>query len=207
MAQTIRTFIAIELDAATQDALAQLQSQLKRQPGSNAVRWVAPGNIHLTLKFLGDVDAKKISALQNSVAAACAGTPPFTLKLSGVGAFPNPQRANVVWVGIQGDVDVAAALAKKIEDACAELGFAREARAFSPHLTLGRVKRDAGPRARAEIAQMIASAPTRDLGQYRAASVSVMQSDLKPGGSVYSRLAEIKLTEDATTDDAVPRPR
>jgi len=193
MPETIRVFIAIELDDATRRALGSLQSKLKSELGTNAVRWVAPENIHLTLKFLGEVDAIKIDALERAVADASIGVAPFVLRLSGVGAFPNVTRPNNIWVGVQGDVEVAAMLAKKIEDACAILCFPREARGFSPHLTLGRVKRDAGTRERAEIAQMIAAAPTSELGQYRVEHVSIMQSELKPSGSEYSRLSLIAL--------------
>src|SRR5574341_2282955 len=111
MPELIRAFIAIDLDDATKRALGALQSKLKQELGTNAVRWVAPANIHLTLKFLGDVDATKVAALERAAAEACAGIPPFVLRLSGVGAFPNVTRPNNVWVGVQGDVEIASALA------------------------------------------------------------------------------------------------
>ncbi len=202
MADQIRTFIAIELDGAQKRALDDLQSQFKRERAaakfagsstSNAIRWTAGENIHLTLKFLGNVDAEKMPALQSAVTGACADALPFVLKLDGVGAFPNINRPNVVWVGVQGDVEAATKLAQKIDDACAVLGFPREERAFSPHLTLGRVKRDAITRERQSIGEMIANANARELGEFRVERVSVMKSELKPGGSVYSRLAVIEL--------------
>jgi len=195
MPELIRAFIAIELDDATRRALGSLQSKLKSELGTNAVRWVAPQNIHLTLKFLGDVDAMRdsVPTLERAVADACIGIAPFVLRLSGVGAFPNVTRPNNIWVGAHGDVEIATTLAKKIEDSYLVLGFPRESREFDPHLTLGRVKREAGTRERTEIAQMIATAPTRELGQYRVDHVSLMKSELKPGGSVYSRLFTVKL--------------
>ena len=195
MSELIRTFVAIELDDATRRVLGSLQSKLQAELGLDAVRWVAPQNIHLTLKFIGDVDAVRgsVSALEHAVADAGIGVAPFVLRLSGVGAFPNVTRPNNVWVGVQGEIEQAARLAQNIEDACALLGFPREGRAFEPHLTLGRVKRDTGARERAEIAQMIASAPTRELGSYRVARVSLIRSELRPTGSVYSQLAIIRL--------------
>lgn len=202
MAEQIRTFIAIELDDARKHSLGDLQARLKREHGtakfagsssSNAIRWTAAENIHLTLKFLGDVDAEKMPALQNAVASACVGTPPFTLKLDGVGAFPNLNRPNVVWVGVQGDVEIASKLARKIDDACVALGFSREERPFSPHLTLGRVKRDASTRERQGIGEMIAKMQARELGEFRVEGVSIMKSELSPGGSVYARLSIIGL--------------
>src|SRR5574341_2352020 len=123
MAEQIRTFIAIELDDEPKHALADLQSRLKRERGSNAIRWVTTEKIHLTLKFLGNIQADVLPALQHAVSDACAGTPPFTLELCGVGAFPNVNRPNVVWVGVEGDVEIATRLAQKIDDACARLGF------------------------------------------------------------------------------------
>ena len=193
MAEQIRTFIAIELNDQTWRALSDLQVRLKRAPSANAIRWVVAENIHLTLKFLGDVDVEKIPALERALRDACAGIAPFDLKFGGVGAFPNANRANVIWVGVQGDIEIARQLAQRIDDVCAELGFPREVRAFSPHLTLGRVKLEAGTRERAEIARMIASAPPREVGSYRVERVSIMKSELRPGGSVYSVLAVIRL--------------
>ncbi len=193
MIEQIRSFIAFELDDQQKRALADLQSRLKRDHDSNAIRWVVAGNIHLTLKFLGNVAADKQLALQNAVATACAGTPPFVLKLNGVGAFPNVNRPNVVWVGVEGDVGTAIKLAQKIDQACTALGFPREERAFSPHLTLGRVKRDASSRERQQIGEMLAKAQARDLGECRIECVSIMKSELKPNGSVYSKLAVIDL--------------
>jgi 2'-5' RNA ligase len=196
MAEQIRTFIAIELDQAHHRALGDLQARFKRERNARGVRWVAPENIHLTLKFLGDVDAAMVPALQRAVADACVGIAPFTLRIAGAGAFPSTHRPNVVWVGLSGEVERAALLAKKIDDACAALGFAREERPFSPHLTLGRVKRDASPSDRRFIGEMIVNAQVSDLGELRAERVSVMKSELRPSGSVYTILHTVELTKD-----------
>ncbi len=193
MAELIRTFLAIELDDAHHRALADLQAQLQRDHAARGVRWVAPENIHLTLKFLGDVDAAQMAALQRAAADACAGTAPFTLRIAGAGAFADTRRPNIVWVGISGEVERAARLAQKIDDVCTALGFAREARPFSPHLTLGRVKRDAPPFDRRSIGEMIVNAQVGALGELRVERVSVMKSELRPGGSVYTRLLGIEL--------------
>ncbi len=193
MAELIRTFIAIELDAAHHRALTALQARLKRDRAARGVRWVAPENIHLTLKFLGDLESSRLPDLQRAVADVCAGTAPFALRISGAGAFPNPQRPNVIWVGISGDLERAAMLAQEIDAACAALGFAREARAFSPHLTLGRVQRDAALGDRQKIGAMIANANVGELGALRVERIAVMKSELRPGGSVYTRLGDAGL--------------
>lgn len=191
--ETIRTFIAIELTDALQRALADAQTKFQRDRAARAVRWVAPENIHITLKFLGDVDAAQMPALQRAIADACAGFAPFALTIGGAGAFPNTRRPNVVWIGARGQIEIAARLAQQIDDACVALGFAREARLFTPHLTLGRVQRDASPNERQQIGALIERTQIGDLGNLRVERVSIMKSELKPGGSVYSRLAEIEL--------------
>ena len=202
MAEKIRSFIAIELEDEHHRALRDLQARFQRELAAtkNAgslmarnVRWVAPENIHLTLKFFGDVDMAAMPALQRAVADACVGVAPFSLRIAGAGAFPNTQRPNVIWVGVEGEVERAAQLTRRIDDACAALGFAREERPFSPHLTLGRVKRDASPAARRAIGEMIVNAAIGELGQLHVERISVMKSELQPSGSVYTRLTTVEL--------------
>jgi 2'-5' RNA ligase len=191
--QPIRTFIAIELNAALQRALAETQARLQRDSSARAIRWVVPENIHITLKFLGDVEATRLPALERALARVCRDFAPFTLTIGGAGAFPNTRKPNVIWVGARGQVDIAARLAEQIDAACATLGFAREERAFTPHLTLGRVKRDASPSERQRIGTLIETAQIGELGELRVEQVAVMKSDLTPQGSVYTRLAECAL--------------
>ncbi|MBI4786181.1 MAG: RNA 2',3'-cyclic phosphodiesterase [Chloroflexi bacterium] len=193
MPEPIRTFIAIELDDAIRRALGKLQTRLQEERAARYVRWSAPEGIHLTLKFLGGVDADKMPALQSAISDACKGIPPFELTLAGLGAFPNTRRPNVVWVGMRGDVDTAARLAAQIDAACAALRFAREARPFSPHLTLGRVKRDVRPNDHQFVGEMVAAAQADELGEMRVERVSVMKSDLRPTGSVYTQLFAVEL--------------
>lgn len=193
MAETIRSFIAIELDDTIRRALGDVQEKLKAERAAKMVRWIAPESIHITLKFLGDVDADKLPALQNAIADASNGIPPFVLTLRGVGAFPNTRRPNIVWVGAEGQVEIATELEQKIEDACVFLGFAREDRPFTPHLTIGRVKRDASPSDRRFIGEMIERVQVGMLGELHVDHVSLMKSDLRPTGSVYTRLAAIQL--------------
>ncbi len=194
MGEQIRTFIAVELAGAERLALRGLQEQLKDKPAARYVRWVAPGGIHLTVKFLGGVDADQMPALRRAVKDACAGIPPHTLTLEGVGAFPNTRRPNVVWVGLGGDVETTARLADQIDQACAALGFPRETRPFSPHLTLGRVKRDARPSDQQFVGEMVSDTKVGELGRFRVERISVMKSDLRPTGSVYTQLSAFELS-------------
>jgi 2'-5' RNA ligase len=196
MGESIRTFIALELDDSLRRKIADVRTQLERDRAARYVKWVAVDNIHITLKFLGDVESGKLPELQRAIATACEGTPPFTLTLVGVGTFPNTRRPNIVWVGAEGQIEIATKLAERIDDACAVLGYAREARPFTPHLTIGRVKRDASTNDRKFIGEMITTATVGALGELRVDQVTVMKSELRPMGSVYTRLMEIRLTDD-----------
>lgn len=195
MPEPIRTFIAIELDDALRRALANIQAQLQRDRAARLVRWVEPASIHLTLKFLGDVESERLPTLERAIADACAASPPFSLALTGLGAFPNNRRPNVIWVGARGQVGVAVQLAQRIDAACLALGFVPEERPFAPHLTLGRVKRDASISERQLIGAMIDATRVETCGELKIDHVSVMKSELRPSGSVYTRLAAIALTE------------
>jgi len=193
MGEPIRTFIAIELNDALHHALGEVQHRLQREPAARLIRWVAPSSIHITLKFLGDVEANQLPALHDALVKACEDTPPFVLTLAGLGAFPNTKRPNNLWVGATGHVEVAAQLAQKIDAACTALGFPRETRPFTTHLTLGRVKKDVSPSERASIGAMVEAMRVNALGDLRVDHVSVMKSELRPRGSVYTRLYAIEL--------------
>lgn len=191
---TLRAFIAIELDARTLEALALIQQRLRREPGAQAVRWVAPGNIHLTLKFLGEIDRALTPKVAAALRESVAGEHPFTLTVAGLGAFPALQRPNVIWAGVSGSVDAAARIAQRLEDGCAALGIAREDRPFSPHLTLGRAQRDATPEARRQIGDLIRRQPAGEIGRFRVEAVHLIRSELRPSGAVYSVLDSALLT-------------
>ncbi|MGE5264678.1 MAG: RNA 2',3'-cyclic phosphodiesterase [Acidobacteriota bacterium] len=193
MAEEIRTFIAVELQEEQKRALRQVQETLRAERAGRYVRWVAPEAVHLTLKFLGGVDADKMPGLQSALTRACADVPPFTLTLRGVGAFPNTRRPNVVWVGVGGEIGTITRLAEQIDGACASLGFSPETRPFSPHLTIGRVKRDVRPVDQQFVGEMVANNAVGELGECRVEHVSIMKSDLRPTGSEYTRLYVIDL--------------
>ncbi|MBI4674307.1 MAG: RNA 2',3'-cyclic phosphodiesterase [Chloroflexi bacterium] len=201
--EQLRLFIAIELDDALRGALKRAQKQIEDEcnrvlVAKNGVRWVAPENIHLTLKFLGNAKRAQIPTLQNVLERAAQSTAPFELYARGVGCFPNAHRPNNVWVGLEGDVERAALLTQRIEAECAAVGFAREARGFTPHLTLGRVKRDASNSERAALGAMIKNKPPESYGVIHARAVYLIASDLRPSGPVYTVLAENLFAEDST---------
>ena len=189
----VRTFIAIELDETINAALADLQEQLKAEVPRGSVRWVKPGGIHLTLKFLGDVPANRIEEVEQALTQACVGFPAFSFSVGGLGCFPNPRRPRVVWVGVQEESGTLAGLQKAIEDGMEKLGFAPEGRKFHAHLTLGRTQRRASSGDVRRLGQLVTEMEIGELGQMEARVVSLMKSDLKPTGAVYTRLAEARL--------------
>jgi len=195
----LRAFIAIELDGASLRALGALQQRLKKTPGAQHVKWVAPESMHLTLKFIGDLDSGRVAQVLDAMRHACDGSAPFELILQGLGAFPNLNRPNVIWAGVSGQVASAARIARRLEDECVGLGIERETRPFSPHLTLGRVKREVGPGELAQVGDSIrrsaAGVGVGEIGRFGVRAVYLMRSDLKPTGAVYSSLGQVPLAE------------
>jgi 2'-5' RNA ligase len=186
----IRTFIAIKLDEALHRRLARLQDELKPAVPHGSVRWVAPENIHLTLKFLGDVEPARIEAIAAAMRAAAAGAQPCSFEVAGLGCFPNTRRPNVIWVGLSETSGALAALQAAIETELSRLGFPPEARGFSPHLTLGRVRRESRPADIQEIGRLVEAKKIGSLGRQTVSSVTLFESDLRPEGAVYTALAE-----------------
>ena len=134
----IRAFIAIELSAEISERLDHISAELKQRMPHNTVRWAPARNIHLTLKFLGDVSSANLESLQKTIQVECENYPPFEVSIGGVGAFPSSHRPRVIWVGVTAP-EVLPALQHGLENCVSRLGYPPEERPFSPHLTLGRV--------------------------------------------------------------------
>ncbi len=176
---TVRTFVALEFPAVVGETLGAIIDRL-RQAG-DGVRWVRPDATHLTLKFLGEVDEARIPDVSRVVQDVARTYVPFTLRTSGVGGFPNRERAKVVWVGVGGDLEALAGLQKEVDEALGSLGFPRDERKYFPHLTLGRARRrpvevDEGESMRPRAVS------------FRVERIAVMRSDLQPGGAIYTAL-------------------
>lgn len=184
---TLRLFSALELPAPITESLAALRHRLQGQMPRQSVRWVQPRNIHLTLKFYGEVKPEQVAALQESVTHAVLGCAPLTLALNGLGLFPNAVRPRVVWVGLGGELEALGALQAAVEQGAAGLGFPPEARGFTPHLTLGRVTENLRPPDRPRISAAL-RALTFAPQTFTVEQVALIRSELKPAGSVYTRL-------------------
>lgn len=170
-----RAFVALDLPEPLRLALAAVAEDLR--PALTGVRWVAPANLHLTLRFLGWTKDAILDALQGKLADAAAGCPPLTGRVSGLGVFPERGRARVVWAGIDLPPAVTA-LHGGCEAAARSLGFAPEQRGFSPHLTLGRWSL---PAKRPNL-------PAADLGVHTLDRLVLFESVLRPAGPVYTPL-------------------
>jgi 2'-5' RNA ligase len=194
MADMWRLFIAVELPSSVLAELAEIQDHLKKRTPPGTVRWVNPGGIHLTLKFLGDVSVTKRDSLEKALANAVEGHAPFTLSTGSLGCFPNADRPRVVWIGLQNQIEALAAVRDAVERLIAPLGYPTEDRSFSPHLTLGRVQREARRDNIQKLGELIANSPTPTAQHWQVTGVSLIRSELKPTGAVYTPLFHAPLT-------------
>ncbi|MFN8544192.1 MAG: RNA 2',3'-cyclic phosphodiesterase [Candidatus Binatia bacterium] len=187
---TLRCFVAIDLPDELRAAVAQAQRALRREAGPADVRWVDPGALHLTLAFLGAVGERQRAPIEAALRALAESHAPLALAAAGLGAFPSPRRARVVWVGIAGGAGALARLAVDVEAALAQLGFPPESRPFQGHVTLGRVRR---PDGLSRLAAAIEAGAGTSFGAWTAREIVLYQSRLGPTGAVYVPLAHVPL--------------
>ncbi len=184
---TLRLFVAIELEPAMLEELARVQTEMRAV--MPALRYVRPEGIHCTLKFLGDVEADRLPAIQRALSALDPPPAPDELRIGRLGTFDGSAGARVVWCAVGGDLRGLAGAATAIDGALAAVGFAAERRPFTPHLTLARVPDRMSRDERAEIASGVGSLPQPRPASMRPRGFSLMSSRLQPGGSVHTRVA------------------
>ena len=183
----IRTFIAIELSAYLKQETDKLIVSLK--PFCEGVRWVRAANLHFTLRFLGDIEHDSVADLKQKLTEKLAEYKPFSIKLSGLGCFPNMRRPRVVWVGVDGDMDALKKMAYEVESACSQSGFGRADKPFSAHLTVGRIKYPKELEPLIDKLQQTAF----ETDEFEVNEVVVFKSDLSPKGPTYTPLAKVGL--------------
>ena len=188
----IRAFIAVEIQPQTRDRIVAAMEQLKTRV--SAVRWVAPSNLHLTLKFLGDIEESKIDPIGTALSTALCPFPRCTINVKGLGVFPSSKRPRVLWVGLEGPGLVP--LAAQVESALVPLGFAPDQRGFTPHLTIGRWRQS--DRTGKTLEQELQRWVNYDFGTSRADEVILFQSVLRPTGAIYTRLKVVALKNDGS---------
>ena len=182
----LRAFIALEIPAEIKKAL-DLDTAGLRQRAGGLVRWVSPENMHLTLKFLGETPQPRLDTLGRATQEICRRQAPFQVNVVGMGCFPNLRWPRVIWVGLEAPPDLSQ-LQARIEAAAAELGCPVEARAFSAHLTVGRVREQAAEADLKKLAAAVAELKDLNAGSFMAQSVTVFKSELRPAGPLYSSL-------------------
>lgn len=190
--QYVRAFIAIELPPPLRRSLWEVERSLQSRP-SRSIKWVPEDNLHLTLKFLGDVPLSLMKNVVTVMEEIAGSTRPLRLGITGLGAFPSQTRPRVLWAGLGGDIRPLAALANETDAALVKLGFPRETRPFTPHLTLARVRPEAPAEETRSISDAMASFPLPTGMEFVADGMSLMKSVLRPEGASYSRLASASL--------------
>ena len=154
------------------------------------VRWIKHGNIHLTLKFLGDVSVSRIDAIGKALEDITCQFPPFAVRLAGIGAFPNSRKPRIIWVGMEKGAEELVQMARQIEGSMKRLGFPREKRPFRPHLTVGRIRNLKHP---TTMTEALERSEVGELGEFTVQRVSLIKSQLDPAGSIYTTLSEALL--------------
>lgn len=195
----MRAFIAIELSDEIKNTLAQIQSHLK-YTGAD-IKWVTPGNIHLTLKFLGEITEEKCEKVKAALDEIAKSNAPFEISLKDIGAFPKIDYPRVVWVGLDKGVIESTELAAKVDETLSKIGFQKETRPFAAHLTIGRVRSAKNKEALKEKAASYPAHETKGgagksqvTGSQSISSVILFHSKLTPTGSIYTKLHESKFT-------------
>jgi 2'-5' RNA ligase len=188
----LRSFIAIEIPSGIQSAIARGVDSLKNSLPKSLIRWVAPENVHLTLKFLGDVSPTNLQHLAEVLKGEAASLETFFLSVGGIGAFPNARRARVIWIGLE-NPPALQELQRGLEAATAKLGYSVDDRPFSPHVTLGRVGQNVSSADSQLIRSKLEATRLGILGTVRVDEVHIFKSDLRPGGSVYTHIFALPL--------------
>ncbi|MBF0554637.1 MAG: RNA 2',3'-cyclic phosphodiesterase [Nitrospirae bacterium] len=184
---TQRTFIAIDISEAQRTAIAQTIDSLK--PLRADVKWVRPENLHLTVKFLGDPDEGSIEKIALTLKELTAVYAPFQIELRTIGAFSSLKRPDIIWTGVTKSPELYA-LAADIEERLSLIGIKKEGRPFSPHLTIARVK---SLRNYTPLYEKLCAISDKDFGVCDVRGISLMRSDLMPGGAQYTRLKSFPL--------------
>lgn len=181
----LRCFISVELPSAIKQDVSAVANALRKSDAD--IKWITPENLHITLKFLGNTEESLVPDIIVLLRKKLSPYPPFYIRITGAGCFPDKRHPKILWAGVE-DSDSLQSLQEAIEDAMAGLGYPREKKAFSPHLTLGRVR---SQKRINDVLRRLEEFREVSFGAVEITSVSLMKSELKPAGAAYSTLAEI----------------
>ena len=183
----LRTFIAVEIPREIQSAIYQSTVNLRQTINRSYIRWVPPQNIHITLKFLGDVSPANLELLKQMLKAETAQVDPFSIQVGTLGVFPGLRHPRVIWIGIDAPPALES-LQRGIETATTRLGYEAENRPYSPHLTIARFNQRISTAELPQVRTILEKTSIGILGKVDIDAVHLFKSDLKPSGVVYSRL-------------------
>jgi len=187
----MRTFIAIELPKEIKDSLSKIQEQLKKSGAD--VKWVLPQNIHLTLKFLGEIDDIKLSKISEILEDTAKGKNPFQIRISSIGAFPKMNFPRVIWIGIDKGDQETKEIGDRLEEKIAKIGIPREDRPFSSHITIGRTRSTLNrDKLVGDLEDLASNFGGRNF-EFTVTKITLFKSTLTPKGPVYEILKEASL--------------
>ena len=179
----MRTFIALEISDESRSSLAQLIESIKPELGK--LSWVKPENIHLTMKFIGEIDEKMIPDIERELNHVAAKTSVMSVNIRSLGCFPNPRRARVLWAGLRGNLEQLEFLKRDVEESMTKIGLEKDNKKFSPHVTLARIKK---PVDTARLTSILKEHDNSDYGKEEFDHIALIKSDLTPSGANYTRL-------------------
>lgn len=188
MPDTIRTFIAVEIPENVISSIRDIQQDLKAYGVD--IRWIRPENIHLTLKFLGDVQAADIENISGVMSGTAEGVSSISLQAKGIGVFPGVKRPRILWVGLTGQLELLSRLQKSLDANLKGIGFPTEKRPFKGHLTIGRIKTEINSKIFVDALTAFRSFESET---FVADRIVLFKSELKPSGAVYTNLASATL--------------
>ncbi|MCX5833146.1 MAG: RNA 2',3'-cyclic phosphodiesterase [Deltaproteobacteria bacterium] len=186
----MRTFLAIDIPKEITDSMEKIQYRLRNSLKEGMIRWTKPNSVHLTLKFFGSISDRDIEHITGLLKDSVKGFKPFELTAEKVGVFPNSRQPRVLWLGITGGDNSFMTLQKQIDDDLHGIGFPREERPFRPHLTLGRTKAHRGIEG---LSAVLEEFKDYRAGTFPAAGLTLYRSDLRPEGSIYTKLGYFPL--------------
>lgn len=187
MTDPVRCFVAVDIDREIRTTVGVFLETLRRE--FRGIKWVKPDNLHLTLKFLGNVEPGAVEGVGAALDNAVNGRTPFTLNFSGAGLFPDRGSPRVLWIGVTAGAEEMTALGAAVEESLSPLGFPPESRPFTPHLTIGRVKNIGTPRM---LAEAMADAADIGWGESVVDRIHLVRSELFPSGPRYSILHDAR---------------
>lgn len=190
--EPIRVFIALDISDPARASLSGTTDRLKAAI-PRGVRWVDPKGIHLTLKFLGNIDPALTDGILEALCRIALKSSSFSLRIAGLGVFPNQREPRVLWAGVEGDMEPLTSLQEKVEEAMADQGFNRERRGFNPHLTIGRVRDRISSSERQKIGATLLSHSLEPTEPWTADTMHLFRTTFTPDGSIHDIIGSAPL--------------